>query len=558
MMQTQRFLKIIIAILISFGISKAQLTDRQDRQVPSTQSQITTQSLTSQLPTGKIIQDGPVDPKEYMVGPGDIFNVGIWSTVPLTFQVPVTPEGSVVIPTVGEIFIGGMTLFDARDLALKEIKKKYISGNATFTLYVPRQFTVTVSGMVLNEGIYTVYATQRVDALLQFANDKMQLKEKSITQDFAKTEEEVSGILSGASKRHITIMRRSGNVVSADIIRFQGTHNTSSNPLLQDGDIIVVPPSNISNDFIGVHGAVAKDATYEFVEGDSVTTMLAMAGGLTSYADPAHIMLVRNSTDGRLSEIQVSLNEIVAGNTPDIPLRAGDRIIVGRKNAFNRGGVVSIDGEVLRPGSYPIIQDSTRLGDIVQQAGGFTSLASLSAAKVLRPVSGMNNKLITYQLLKKGYTTSEDTAYFHNEILLKSKGEFVSTDFTELFVKNDQTKNITLRDGDRIIVPSKTNTVYVFGEVLNPGNVQFVSGQSIEYYLKQAGGMTDHAQYGDIRIVKASTKQWLDPSETIIEEGDYIWVPKEPYRPFTYYLTVYSQVFGILGTVATLYLLIKR
>ncbi|MEW5799927.1 MAG: SLBB domain-containing protein [Bacteroidota bacterium] len=517
-----------------------------------------TQSISSQLPLEKIIQDGPVDPNEYVVGPGDIFNVGIWSTVPLTFQVPVTPEGSVVIPTVGEIFISGKTLFDARELVLKEIKKKYISGNATFTLYVPRQFTVTVSGMVLNEGIYTVSATQRVDALLQTANNEMQLKEKSFTQDFAKIEEEATGKLSAASKRHIKIMRKNGNTVLADIIRFYGTHNTSSNPLLQDGDVVVVPPSNISKDYIGIHGAVAIEGTYEFVEGDSLTTLLAIAGGLTSYADPERIMLVRSSNEGGISETPVSYNDIETGKSPDIPLRAGDRIIVGKKNSFNRGGVVSIEGEVQHPGSYPIIQDSTLLTEIIKQAGGFTNFALLSAAKVLRPAGGMNNKLITYQLLRKGYTTSEDTAYFHNEILLKSKGEFVSTDFTRLFTKDDKTQNITLRDGDKIIVPTKTNSVYVFGEVKHPGNVQFIAGERVEYYINKAGGMTDHAQSGDIRIVKASTKQWLDPSETTIEEGDYIWVPKEPYRPFTYYLTVYSQIFGVVGTVVSLLLLITK
>lgn len=548
--------RIFYIVCFTHAISVAQLSDRTDRQ--TAQSQSTTQSITSQLPAGKIILDGPVDPNEYVVGPGDMFNVGIWSTVPLTFQVPVTPEGSVVIPTVGEIFISGKTLAEARELTLKEIKKKYISGNATFTLYVPRQFTVTVRGMVLNEGIYTVYATQRVDALLQVVNDKTIYKEKTISQDVAKTEEEVERKLAASSRRHITIVRKNGNIVFADIEKYYAARNTIHNPLLQDGDVVTVHPSNAAKDFVGIFGAVAKEGIYEFVEGDSLATVLAIAGGLTSYADPAHIVLVRNSGDGSLSESPVPLNNIVTRTSPDIPLRAGDRIIVGKKNSFNRGGVVSIEGEVQQPGSYPIIQDSTRLTDIIKRAGGFTTYASLSAAKVLRLAGGMNNKLITYQLLKKGYTTSEDTAYFHNEIQLKSKGEFVSADFTALFTKGDETQNVTLRDGDKIIVPTKTNSVYVFGEVKHPGNVQFVAGERIEYYIDKAGGMTEHAQDGDIRIVKASTKQWLDPLETTIEEGDYIWVPKEPYRPFTYYLTVYSQVFGIVGTVATLFLLIKN
>ena len=58
--------------------------------------------------------------------------------------------------------------------------------------------------------------------------------------------------------------------------------------------------------------------------------------------------------------------------------------------------------------------------------------------------------------------------------------------------------------------------------------------------------------------MKASTKQWLAPNETKIEPGDYVWVPKEPYRPFSYYLQIYSQVFGIVGTVVSLALLVVQ
>jgi hypothetical protein len=51
-----------------------------------------------------------------------------------------------------------------------------------------------------------------------------------------------------------------------------------------------------------------------------------------------------------------------------------------------------------------------------------------------------------------------------------------------------------------------------------------------------------------------STKQWLFS----IEEGDYVWVPAEPYRPLAYYLQTYSQIFSIVGTVATLAILVAQ
>ncbi len=71
-----------------------------------------------------------------------------------------------------------------------------------------------------------------------------------------------------------------------------------------------------------------------------------------------------------------------------------------------------------------------------------------------------------------------------------------------------------------------------------PGNITFVEGESVDYYVKKAGGFTDHSRSGDIMIIKRGTRQWMTPSETKIEEGDYIWVPKEPDRPFSYYMTM--------------------
>ena len=63
-----------------------------------------------------------------------------------------------------------------------------------------------------------------------------------------------------------------------------------------------------------------------------------------------------------------------------------------------------------------------------------------------------------------------------------------------------------------------------------------------------------HVQ-GDIMIIKHTTRQWMKPDETKIEENDYIWVPKKMGRPFAYYLNIVSQVAGILGTTATFVLL---
>ena len=58
-----------------------------------------------------------------------------------------------------------------------------------------------------------------------------------------------------------------------------------------------------------------------------------------------------------------------------------------------------------------------------------------------------------------------------------------------------------LREGDRIVVPTYTNTVSVNGEVLFPNTVQYKKGESADYYINQAGGVTSTAKKNKTIII---------------------------------------------------------
>ena len=171
--------KISIVVFI-YCLSSVTFSQTRDRDEETKTEKSKTPQIMSQMLS--VIMDGPVDPKEYIVGPGDIFNVGIWSAVPMNFQVPVTPEGTVIIPTVTEIPISGLSLVAAKKLVLNEIKKKYLSGTASFTLFSPRTFIVTVKGAVKEEGKRYVQATQRVDVVVNYRKDEREPIDTTIAQ----------------------------------------------------------------------------------------------------------------------------------------------------------------------------------------------------------------------------------------------------------------------------------------------------------------------------------------------------------------------------------------
>ncbi|MDP1676906.1 MAG: SLBB domain-containing protein [Bacteroidota bacterium] len=530
---------LIIPLLICLTIvsfSQLRERDEESKSLSQKSQQQQQQMISSSL---SVIMDGPVDPKEYIVGPGDIFAVSIWAAVPLNFQVPVTPEGSVIIPTVNEVAISGLTLDDAKKLVMNEIKKKYLSGNASFTLFSPRTFVVTVKGAIKEEGKRYIQATQRVDMVVNFRKDDRENIDTTIAQ------------------RNIVLEHKDGSRYNVDIEKYYATKKTEYNPLLRDGDVIIIPQKAIKSNFIAVYGAVNKQGLFEFADGDSLVGMLAIARGLSKIADSSKVVITRYINETTPEYIKIDLRKIIDRSYTDISLKRGDQIVVYEQYIQQRSTNVSVTGEVIYPGTYPISKDSTFLSEIIRLAGGVTKYASLKNSQLYR--RSVNSADIEIERLEsgRGGITPEDSAYYYLETDIRINRELVVSDFTELIEKNNSSKDVLLRDGDEIHISSKKKTVYVFGQVVNPGHILFTPNKNIDYYISLAGGVTVDAR-SDIKVIKAATRQWLDPNKTVIEEGDYVWIPKEPYRPFSYYLTVYSQVFGIIATVVSLVILVAR
>jgi protein involved in polysaccharide export with SLBB domain len=118
-----------------------------------------------------------------------------------------------------------------------------------------------------------------------------------------------------------------------------------------------------------------------------------------------------------------------------------------------------------------------------------------------------------------------------------------------------------MSDNDILIFPKKETTVYVFGQVPKIGSYDYVPGKDFNYYISQAGGIGPYAQNKDkIMVIKAGSREWLktDDGPVNVEEGDYIYVPREPSYSFNYYLGVVGSYVGIVGSVATVILLLTQ
>ena len=541
---------IALSCLISF--STAQWTT--DTKKESQESKLDLKSMMQAPVNNAPVLEGLVDPEKYYVGPSDVLSVNIWISPPLNFSLTVTPEGTLIIPTVGEVRVTDLTLGEAKKKVIEEIKKKYITGSPSVTLISPRSITVTITGAIRYPGKYILTATDRADKDIEMA-DKIQ-KDQPVepTENIEDWQRRLNE--RKQSKRDIHLTRRTGEIFRVDILRYYATQNDKLNPFLREGDEIFVPRIDPKKNVFAVYGGVNVQGLFELVEGDNLLDAIELAYGFSMRAKTDSIVLYRyNVQTGKQILSYYNFDQVKNGDAKNVKLISGDRIVVKEQPDVREDYRVFLEGEVQYPGVYPITKDSTSLLKVIEWAGGFTEYASLTSAQVYRGTISRQELDIEKLLSMRGNITPEDSAYYLLESELRTKREVVNVDFKRLFIDKDSTEDIYLRNGDYVSIPSIRRTIYIFGQVVNPGNIPFVPGMDYKYYIQKCSGFTENARSGDVMIIKRATRQWLSPKETKIEEGDYVWVPKEPQRSFAYYMNIFNQTAGVITAAVSIALL---
>lgn len=529
-----------LALLLMLHLPVRGICRQLNQKGATQESALLDKMQASQKSEGSIPLGATVNPGSYYVGPSDALGINVWMSPPLQFRLDVTPEGSLIIPTVGEIAVSGLTLEAAKEKVVTAVKKRYASSDVTLTLLRPRPILVTIQGVVLHEGQYTLAATDRADRAIQLANVPRADDESGA----------LSGIERNMSRRHVVIRHLDGTRSKADIVRYLAMGVDADNPYLREGDVVIVPGKKHYSDQFAVYGEVNAPGRFEHVEGDHILDALHMAQGFSDYANTDSVEISRLSSDGReMKSLIIAVGREPLSTPDNDPVQPGDRIIVRKRNDLRADYRVHVEGEVLNPGTYPITRDRTKIAEIIAKAGGFTEFASLKSAELSRrsidPQEIETDRMMSF----RGGITPDDSLDYLQETELRLKKEIVNVDFWQLFVAGDSTENVYLQSEDVIKIPAISRTIYVFGQIVTPGHIPFREGSDPRYYVGKAGGFTDRARSDDLRIIKSRTKQWLAEDETTVEEGDYIWVPKEPDRPFSYYMTSASQAASILSVI---------
>lgn len=297
----------------------------------------------------------------------------------------------------------------------------------------------------------------------------------------------------------------------------------SDMPLREDDEIRVFSVSEFRpTRYVAITGAVRQSGQIVYREGMTVRDAVLQAGGLEQSADLREAEVARLPSDRRTGATAVTFRVPLdssyifergpdgeyfgppglpapSGSAPDVPLKPYDNVLIFRQPNWELQRQAVVSGEVRFPGTYSLTTKTEQISDLIRRAGGLTPEAYADGVTFFRA----NDKVGRIGIALP-------------EILRNSK----------------MRDNLQLQDGDSIFIPRFNAVVNVKGAVNSPVAVTYVPGQSLEYYVQAAGGIT---RKGDIRYayvtqpngkVEATSGKFIFKNDPRPRPGSTVFVPE--------------------------------
>jgi protein involved in polysaccharide export with SLBB domain len=567
-----------------------------------------------------------VTPSSYILGPGDELQLVIYGMQETSNLLQVTKEGKIIIPIVGQVFVNGLS-FEAAKIQIKKACSKVYgslsSGQSQMSLSLTKIKTIRITIIGAKKpGNYSVSSLSTVFNALHIAGgpddngsyraielirDNKVVKKIDIYKFLMKGDQsdnlnlqENDVIRVPVYENRVTItgnIKRPGvfellpNESFNDLLNYCGgfdeaayrkniklVQNSDSGLKILDlsedtyksyipsiGDVFKVAPLlNKFTNKVTIKGSVFRPDDYEFKEGMTVLDLIKKADDLTPDAFSARALLIREKVDLTKELITININEVISG-AKKIDLKKNDELIISSIFDFKNNKVVSISGQIKKPGQYPYLENLT-LYDLVMQAGGFlegsskvieissviikdeavadqkenavvrtieidTLLLDQSKNIILSPHDDIqirskpvfeiqeNVQLYGPVMYPGGYTIVNKNERFisfiersgglrtdanKNAISIFRNGKMIPINYKKAIRNKESSSNIIMKPGDKIVVKKLESTIAVSGQVYLNSEVPYVSGKRLKYYVNSVGGTVTNADKKRIYLVKAN------------------------------------------------------
>ena len=496
------------------------------------------------------IADDAQAPESYVLGLGDQVIIQYYGVENDEFILEVDRSGSILLPKIGPVILNGLKLGDARRLIRSRVESQLVGVNATVTVGKTKFINIFVAGNVSSPGVYSMPALSRVTHALYIAG----------------------GITDLGTYRNIQVKRQGKIVGSVDLYDFLINGDNSSDINLHPNDVVLVGPSKIN---IQIRGAAKRPGIYEVKNYEKVKDLIKIFGGFAPGADienVAYSSLIAESSNGLINfENNNKINFYDGDNLfikfkPSSFVKINDNVKTNYKSSAVR---VKIQGEVRFPGEY-LLQNGEKISALIERAGGLTEDAFLDGAVFTRQNVKQREALRARELADEVRRVVVSSSQTQSKSKFNAKSfEFISEQLENyngvgrvvvdinraLAGRGDA--DLKLLNGDALFVPTRSNTISVFGEVRRESSFVYNKTYAIDDYITLAAGMTRLADEDNIYIVRANglvdipSGNWFKfGASRVLREGDAIIVPVDySYRaPLPFYRDVISIVYQ--GAVA--------
>lgn len=404
---------------------------------------------------------------------------------------------------------------------------KLKSGDQFFIDSILNRFSnrVTISGAVFHPGSYGIEQGMTVGDLIKKAD----------------------GVREEASLSRGIIRRLQDDFMPA-ILSFNVAdvlNGSTVIPIKKEDSVIVFSKQDIRQLYsVSIVGEVNKPGMFPYADSMHLEDLVLLAGGLRDAASLKHVELSRrirrgdyNSKDSAMAIIkQFDINadlSTIAGL--GVSLEPFDEIIIRKSPAYSEQANMTIDGEVVYPGQYVIVNKGEHISDVVNRAGGLKPEAFPEGAVLLRKTfinSGdsalLNNKLALF------YNKLEDSTKIGSvKSMIERKYQLLGINLGDILKKPGSKYDILLEEGDILKIPKKLQTVQLFGEIYFPKKIRYDKVYSFRDYVRGAGGFTSSALKRRSYVVypngevKSTRKTFFFNKYPKVKPGTEVYIPSK-------------------------------
>jgi protein involved in polysaccharide export with SLBB domain len=495
--------------------------------------------------------NGPVPP-DYKLGPGDQLVLILTGDVQRAHTLPVTREGFVLIPQVGQLFVANLTLDQLRDVLYTRLGAVYskLTRSPTATTHFDiavasvRVNQISVVGEVKQPGAYQISALGTALTALYAAG----------------------GVTARANMRRIEIRRLDATAGTLDLYDYLLRGDTQGNLRLETGDVVYVP---LQGRRVQATGAVLRPAIYELGEGEGLADLLRAAGGFRATARLDRLTVHRilpaaarqpgplpravvdvplaiaappppqsaRHSSARPGQSDPAGAEVGGVAIPALTLENGDSVVVDSIASLTGQLYVTIAGMVTKPGLFPWREGMT-LRDLVLLARGPSIGAYLKDVEIARLPADRSQG----QLAQTIRAAIDSTYLLERDATGRYLGA-VGPAFA-----GGGSPEVSLQPFDNVLILKQPDfemqrTVQLGGEVRFPGTYSLRSkDERLSDVLERAGGLSAQAYPSGIRFYRKEAdagrvgidlarvlRNHRDKDNLVLADGDSVYIP--PYRP---------------------------